>query len=659
MKKNVLIHSLRPNRTLKGALNLRRSVFRPWESLRLIARAGSILLGVLFLAISNYSLAEEIDTAAYELEKIVITATKTEAYQTEIGSSTTVITSKDIKKTAKFTVEELLRDVPGVTVAQSGPFGGSTSIYLRGAKPGHTLVLIDGVEVNDPMKSDRSFDFAHLTTDNIERIEVVRGPQSTLYGSDAIGGVINIITKKGKGKPKWEISSEAGSHNTFKESANLSGSTKTLSYSLSASRLDSKGISKARDGAEKDGYKNTSVSSKIGYRFFDNAELNLAIRFTDAKTALDCGGYQDDPNYTAWWRDVAAKFAFDQKINSWWEHILSFSYNDVRRKNRNEKDNASTVDLQDWYKGDSKKFEWQNNFSIADWDTITCGFEYEKERGTSYYRSGTTVTKLDRKNVDNKGYYFQNQFQFWKVLFITPGLRIDNHELFGTETTYKLSSAYLLPIGTRLKANWGTGFKAPSLYQLYYPSYGDPNLKPDESKSYDFGFEQSLWEGRFSFGSTYFYNDFKNMVDYDTTTSKYKNIGRAETEGIETEVSFKPLKDLTTSVNYTYLNTKDKDTGKKLTKRPQNRVGLNLNWAFLEKGNLNLGATYVGRTWDNSANTLKVKPYTKVDLSIYYDFTKIFQLSAKLENLLDRKYEEVRGYSTAGRSFYAGGKVTF
>jgi len=618
-----------------------------------------ILPGILLSAISNYSWAEERDVAGYELEKIIVTATKTEAYQSEIGSSTTVITSKDIKKTAKFTVGELLQDVPGLTVAQSGPFGGLTSIYLRGAKPGHTLVLIDGIEVNDPMKSDRSFDFAHLTTDNIERIEVVRGPQSTIYGSDAMAGVINIITKKGKGKPKWEISSESGSHNTFRESANLSGGTKAVNYSISASRLDSEGISKARGGAEKDGYVNSAISSKIGYKIFDNSELTMVARFTDAKTELDDGAYEDDPNNIAWWRNIAGKIALDQTINSIWDHKVSFSYSQTQRKYKDDPDSVDPADnTHNWFKGDMKKFEWQHNVCPVDWDTIICGFEYGEERGFGDGRK--TSDRFDRKTVDSAGYYLQNQFKFWENLFITPGLRVDNHELFGTETTYKISTAYIIPkIGTRLKANWGTGFKAPSLYQLYHPSYGNLDLKPDESKSYDFGFEQDLWEGRLSFGTTYFHNDFKNMIDYDTTTSKYKNIGRAKTEGMETEVSFKPLKDLTTTINYTYLNTKDKETGKKLTRRPENRVGLNLNWAFLEKGNLNLGATYVGHHWDNSANTQKVKPYTKVDLSIFYDFTKNFQIFGRIENLLDRDYQEVRGYATPGCSLYYGFKGEF
>jgi vitamin B12 transporter len=605
------------------------------------------------------SWAEEKDAAGHELEKIIVTATKTEAYQAEVGSSSTVITSKDIRKTAKFTVKELLRDVPGVTVAQSGSFGGLTSIYLRGANPGYTLVLIDGIEVNDPIKSDSSFDFAHLTTDNIERIEVVRGPQSTLYGSDAMGGVINIVTKKGKGKPKWEISSEGGSHNTFRESANLTGSTKTLNYSLSASRLDSEGISKARGGAEKDGYKNTAISSKIGYKISDSSQLILVTRFTDAKTDLDDGAYDDDPNNIAWWRNIAGKIAFEQAINSIWDHKFSFSYSQTQRKYKDEPDSVDTADnTHNWFKSDTEKFEWQHNVCPVDWDTITGGFEYGEERGFGDGRKASD--RFDRKTVDSTGYYLQNQFKFWENLFITPGLRVDNHELFGTETTYKISTAYSIPrIGARLKANWGTAFKAPSLYQLYHPTYGDSNLKPDESKSYDFGFGQSLWEGRFSFGTTYFYNDFKNMIDYDTATSRYKNIGRAETKGIETELSFRLIKDLTTAINYTYLKTKDKNTGKKLTKRPENQVGLNLNWAFLRKWNLNLGASYVGHNWDNSANTRNVKPYVKVDLSTSYELSDNFQVFGRIENFFDRRYEEVRGYATPGRSFYMGGKVTF
>ena len=268
--------------------------------------------------------------AKYDLGEIIVTATKTLEYQAETGSSTTVITAKDIKETGATTVGDLLRNVAGTTVVQSGAFGGVTSVYLRGANPGYTLVLIDGIEVNDPMSTDRSFDFAHLTLNNIERIEVVRGPQSTLYGSDAIGGVINIITKTGKGKPKFEISSEGDSYKTFRESIGLEGGTAKMNGSMSISRLNSSGISKASGGSEKDGCRNTTISSKIGYKIFGNSELNIITRFTDARTDLDDGAYDDDPNYAAWWRDLAAKVSLNQPVDRKSTRLNS-SHTDISR----------------------------------------------------------------------------------------------------------------------------------------------------------------------------------------------------------------------------------------------------------------------------------------------------------------------------------------
>ncbi len=610
----------------------------------------------------NAAFAED----GFELEKIVVTATKTEASQGSIGISNTIITGNEIKQTGKYTVLDVLRAQPGITVSQTGPHGGITNIYLRGSKPGHTLVMIDGVEVNDPMATDRSFNFAYLTTDNIERIEVIRGPQSTLYGSDAMGGVINIITKKGKGKPKFEITSEGGEHNTFKESFGLNGATGNSDYSFMVSRVESEGISKAKDTSESDNYQNLTLSSRLGYKILDNAKLNIIFRHANTETDLDDGAYEDDPNYTAWYKDFAGKLEFAQDLKPWWDHKLSFSYLEVTRQYRDERDTVDTTeDIQSWYKGNNQKIEWQHNLSIAEIDKITAGFEYEEERGSSSYRSRTTVTRFDRKTIKNKGYYLQNQFKLTERLFITPGIRIDDHQLFDTETTYRLSSSYLLPTQTRFKANWGTGFKAPSLYQLYSTQdfgggpIGDPNLAPDKSKSYDFGFEQNLLDDNLSFDITYFHNKFENMVDYDLTLSKYKNIGRAWTNGFEVNVSYKPIKNLKVGLNYTYMKTKDKTTGLKLVRRPENQIGFNINWILADKVNFDLNTIYVGHTWNNSNNTQKVKPYTKVDFSVYYDLNNCLQLFGRIENLFDREYQEIRGYSTLGRSFYSGLKFKF
>lgn len=621
-----------------------------------------VLMGILFLLTGNHGWAEEKEKPAvkYNLGEVVVTATKTEGYQAESGSSTTVITAEEISKTGKGTVLEVLKTVPSVSVTQNGAMGGLTAVYLRGAKPGHTLVLIDGIEANDPMATDRSFNFAHLTVDNIERIEVVRGPQSPLYGSDAIGGVINIITKKGRGKSRVEVSCEGGSYDTIKQEMGVSGGADKLDYSFSVSGRRSNGISKAADTAEEDDYENTALSSRMGYKILDDASLNLVLRWTDAVTGLDDGAYEDDPNYTAWWRNLAARLSLDQALTSWWGHNLSFSYNDVRRKDRDEKDSIDTTeDKQSWFKGDNKKLEWQHNFSPVDWDMLTCGFEYEEERGSAYNRSRAVVTKLDRETVNNRGWYLQNQFKLGGALFFTPGLRIDDHELFGAESTYKVSLAYIIALTqTRLKANWGTGFKAPSLYQLY-SIYGNTGLQPDESRSFDYGFEQSFYKDKILLDLTYFENDFKKMIEWDSATYKYKNVDNAETEGWEIGCSFKPLKSLTLGVNYTHTQTKDKDINKKLTRRPENQVSVDLSWLFVEKGCLSLAAGYVGHRWDDSANTRKMEPYTQVDLFTSYDLTDNLQIFGRIENLFDRTFQQIYGYAMPGRSFYAGSKAAF
>jgi len=614
------------------------------------------VLGLSMTFIPLVTFAQEIPT--YQLGKIVVTATKTEQYQAEVGSSTTVITDEDLKKRGKTYLLDVLRETPGVSVMQYGGFGGGTAVYLRGAELGHTLVMINGVEVNDPMEMYGGyFDFAHILTDDVQRVEIVRGPHSTLYGSDAIGGVINIITKKGEGKPKWQALFEGGSYNTFKESLSYGGSNEKFNYYFSLIRLDSDGISKAKDGSEDDAYRNTTFSSRLGYKILENANLDLVFRYTDAKTDIDDDAYEDDPNNIAWWKNLVGKISFSQCVNSFWDYKLSFSYSRTKRMYRDNPDSVDTADnTHNWYIGDNKKFEWQNNFILANWNTITAGFEYEKERGFGDgYWWGST--RFDRKTIDNKGYYLQDQINLGNKFFTTLGIRVDDHELFGTETTYKISTAYLIPeTGTRLKASWGTGFKAPSLYQLY-SSYGDINLQPEESRSYDIGYEQSFLDNKLFLNLVYFHNKIKNLIQW--SMMKYRNIGKAKTKGVEAEFTFSPFEDLKIGINYTYLDCKNEITGKKLARRPEHEISLNINYRFLDKGNLNISTSYVGSRWDDSANTKKLKRYAKVDLTVTYDLTKNFQVFARAENLFDKDYMQIRGYEMPGASFYAGVKAIF
>ncbi|PIV21326.1 MAG: TonB-dependent receptor, partial [Deltaproteobacteria bacterium CG03_land_8_20_14_0_80_45_14] len=410
------------------------------------------------------------------LEKVVVTATRVETPVEEIASSITVISSKEIERKQKTTVLEVLRDIPGLDVVQTGGVGRLTSIFIRGANSEHTLVMIDGVEVNDPISPGRSYDFAHLTVDNIERIEVIRGPQSTLYGSEAIGGVVNIITKKGEGKPKFFLSAEGGSFTTFREATGISGGNKWVNYSFALSRFDTEGISAAskKDGNyERDGYENTSLSAKLGFKPMDNLGIDFILRYMDAKTELDnfAGVGGDDPNYV----QKSNQFLFKTQVglslfDQVWSQKLGLALNDHNRDIKNKKDSQHPFDYEKGrFDGQLLKFDWQHHLKLHRTNALTFGLDLDREEGKSryYWESiwGPGQSIFPKKTADIKGYYIQDEIKLWDRFFATFGIRIDDHSRFGTETTYRIAPAYLIKeTDTKIKGTFGTGFKAPSLY---------------------------------------------------------------------------------------------------------------------------------------------------------------------------------------------------
>jgi vitamin B12 transporter len=638
----------------------------------------SILLSLTLFVSFPFSLfAQEKEVT---LGKVVVTATRVETPMEEIASSVTVISSKEIERKQKTTVLEVLKGLPGLDVVQNGGVGGATSIFLRGANSEHTLVMIDGVEVNDPISPGRSYDFAHLTVDNIERIEVIRGPQSTLYGSDAIGGVVNIITKKGEGKPKFFLSTEGGSFTTFRESTGVSGGNRWINYSLGFSRLDTDGISAAskKDGNyERDGYKNTSLSARLGFIPKENLDVDFIFHYIKAKTELDnfggVGG--DDPNYV----QESEQFLFKTQLGlslfeKVWTQKLGFAMNDYDRDVKNKKDPQHPFDSErGQYDGQLMKLDWQHHLQLHKTNALTFGFEYEREEGKSkyYWESiwGPGQSIFPNKTANIKGYYIQDEIKLWDRLFATLGIRIDDHSRFGSETTYRVAPAYLIKeTDTKIKGTFGTGFKAPTLYQLFAPAtlwgpIGNKDLKPEKSKGWDFGVEQNFFKNRVTLGATYFRNDFKDLIQFDWGQG-YINIAKAKTEGVELFASAKPIDDLTLRINYTYTDTEDKTTGEALIRRPKNKIGFDINYHFLNNGNVNLGVIYVGKRDDldfsiSPSRRVKLDQYTLVNLAVSYDITKNFQLFGRVENLLDKEYEEVKGFGTPGLSFFGGMKLSF
>ena len=553
-------------------------------------------------------------------------------------------------------------------VVHGGGPGGSASVFIRGAKSEHTLVLIDGVEMNNPVTPGRAFDFANLSVDNIERIEILEGPQSTLYGSDAIGGVINIITKRGKGAPGGFASVEGGSYNSFRGAAGSSGGNEWVQYSLGFSNWNTDGISSAseQDGNnEKDGYETTSVSGTLGLTPSEYFDLDFSLRFIDANIDLDNGGGvgQDDPNnrqqsQQVFFRAQGTFYLFDEI----WEQKLGFSLADHHRNSRNDVDiDNPDLFVLDSYQGQILKFDWQNNFYIHPANTVTFGIDTQEDKGESNYYSesewGPYESIFPEQADRTTGYYLQDQFQLWDCWYTTAGVRWDDHSRFGTKTTYRIASAYLIrETGTKIKGSFGTGFKSPSLFQLY-SSYGDPGLKPEESTGWDFGLEQSVYEKRVTLGATVFHNELDNMIDYDYNTWSYGNIARADTKGVEISGSARAAENLNFRLNYTYTNTKDITTGAPLLRRARNKISFDLNYGFLERGNVNLEILYVGERDD--IYEVKLDGYVLVNPAASLQITRNIQMFGRVENLFNRDYVEVAGYGTPGISVYGGLKFSF
>ena len=626
--------------------------------------AFKLLATVMVVCAASTLIAQEIEDEAplenYNV-RVVVTATRGEIPAREVAGSIDVITAQQIEQRQQTTVLDLLRTIPSLDIVQSGGPGHQTSVFMRGAKPEHTLVMIDGVSMGDPMSTAGAYDFGYLTTDNIERIEILRGNQSTLYGSAAIGGVINIITKKGQGKTTGFLSLEGGSYETFTESGGVNGGGRWVNYSLGFSRQDSEGISERYDGAEKDGYGNTSFSGRLGITPAENVDLGLTFRRIDAKADMD--GTSDDPNNTMKTKQnfFRTQGSFDF-FEGFWNMTAGFSLGDTNRFYSNDVDSDHPFDSDESsYSGRTYKFDWQNDFRLNKTNTLTFGLETEKEQGDYEYHSMSAWGPYDDRISDvsarTTGYYLQDQIRLWDAWFTTVGFRVEDHSKFGTKSTWSVSSAYVIDkTGTKLKMSYGTGFKSPSLYQLY-SQYGYEELDPEEGTGWETGFEQAIVRGALSAGTTYFSNDFDNLIDFDMATYSYFNVARARSKGFEVFLNARPTEGLVIQGNYTFTDTKDLSTGQTLLRRAKHKFGINVNYEFLENADLNFNLRYAGKRPDSGG--LWLDDYMTADLAGSYKLTSQVKLFGRIENLFNSDYEEVSGYGTRGISAYGGVRVSF
>ena len=623
---------------------------------------------LIILLISFQSFGQT-DTLNSELTEITISANKYETSLFRTASSISVISSKQISESQNNSVVDLLKTIPGVSVSQQGGTGKLSSVFMRGANSNFLLVMIDNVEINDPSSSNNGFDFSVLQTSDIDRIEIVRGPQSTLYGSEAAAGVINIITKSGKGDPKFSLRGEGGINNFYNGSISANGESSGFNYLLNFSRLQTDAISsiKGKD-FETDGYTNNSGFVKLGYEIMNNLSVSFSYKYSDSETDLDQsekGG--DDPNFTS---DLKSHlFSLNLRgtfLDGKWESFVrgSIYTNEINALDEFDFAHPATSSKSN-YSGNRLSFNWQNNIKLVDNNLITIGIDHKNDEAESNYHSegswGPFDSNFPKTGISTSGIYLQD-FITYKNFSATAGFRYDNNEKFGSVSTFRIAPMYFVKeTNTKLKGTYGTGFKAPSLFNLFAPLYGNIALRPEKSEGWDLGFEQFLFNNKLVVGLTYFNMQFEDMLGFDETF-KSININEAETKGFEAMLSFNDFYGFSLNTSYTYNETYNVSTpelsDEQLIRRPKNQLALNLSY---NNKNLNMSITVKnsGEKFDNDFSQfptarIALKGYTLVDLKAAYSITEFLSLHGRIENLFDEQYEDILFYGTMGRAGYLG-----
>jgi vitamin B12 transporter len=582
------------------------------------------------------------EEAVEELQSIEISSSRLKTTKKKYAGSITIITAEEIKQSGSPLVENLLRNYLSLGVFKQGGVGGESTIRMRGANAKNTLVIIDGVRANG--NTTGSFDFRNLTTENIERIEILRGSQTPVWGADAVGGVINIITKKGRGTPTHTLSFEGGSFGTYKETLGSSGSINDIDYSVSASRTDISGYSdfnENRGVSEVDGYENTSLASRVGTSFSGDGRAEFIGRYTRSYSDVDTTSGDRE------FRDTAIEsfylaFPVSKSINPWWKIKL----NPNMLYDANEPDTETN---QDQIFNRTYIVDLQNNIEINDTISAVFGVEYKSQNGKNNRRAFT-------QNTFNQGYFLQGQFDWQDRVLLTAGFRKDINDSLEDALTYKFEGAYnFKQWDFRLRGAYATGFRVPTFNELTFPGFGNPDLKPEESKSFEVGMEKDLFNQLVRLELTYFNINFINLIENNPA----ENIGKATSRGIEAHAGIQLPHNLYLSNNYTWTEAVDETDDIPLRRRPKHQYSATLSHSWRNKLFTQLGVRARSGVLDNDSGSRTVPGFATVRISMSYKLNKSLELNARGENILDKEYEEVARRSTSDAAAYAGFTYTF
>jgi vitamin B12 transporter len=600
----------------------------------------------------------EAESKIYPGPEIVVTATRIEWPVEKTASFITIISRRDIERRHAESVGDLLRSVAGLAVVQSGSAGKASSIFMRGANSNNVLVMLDGVPLNDPTTG--AFDFSELAPDNIERIEIVRGPHGILYGSTAIGGVVNIITGAKAEGPGRSVSLSGGSFRSAAGAVSLSGGEQSYrySYTLSGERTDGP--------ATNDFYKSTAFSGSVSSRITAASNVHLSLRYREAASGLRGPWFAPDPNATQDGGHFLVSALYRQFVSDRWSHSVRTSFLSREITWKDPIDPLETGP----FAGDGfseinsrvKDVAWQNDLRFSESLWLVSGVEWKEEQTTNSGYSPFGTTSFDDR-IRSASLFANGIFDFRGLPTASAGVRVDDHSEFGSVATYKLSLSYPVPwTGVTVKGSIGTGFRAPSLNELYYPGYGNPDLAPEKTSGYDVGARRDFAAGRASLECAWFDNSYRNMIAFDPATWLAGNIGRAKSSGIEVQSSLRPIAALTLRGFYTFTRTEDCATGRQLLRRPRHSGGASVSYGAGRYDAI-LSASRVGARLDNDfggPNGEYFNPaYTRLDAAVTFRASSASEIFLTVSNAANERYDEVAGYPAPGARFTLGTKVDF
>ena len=647
------------------------------------------------LAFAVLSATSVLGARADQLPEIVVTADRVEEPIGQTGASVTVIRSAEVEKLGTKGLADVLRSAAGLDVDEAGGVGSATQVHLRGADAGQTLVLIDGVRVGDAASTDGSVDFGNLAPVDVDRIEILRGPQSALYGSDAMGGVINIITRKGTKTPRRNVTVEAGSYGTLATRASLSGGDDRWTYSLGVNLLHSDGFPRygyridrpLTDGAgdplpplpADDPTDKGGLAGRFSYRIDGDASI-------DAGFSLFGNALRFDNPYAFVASDVFSPYNHSQaligdgfvranlaSLGGALQNTLTVFSNvtdrDIWEAEGCYDASFTPFNCRSGYLGARFGAEYQGDLKLGGYGDFVFGARNETELARSSQSPDPhdgSFTPIDAEQVTNS-LFAEQRFSPIERLDLTIGGRIDAIENAQTFETWRATAAYHIDeTGTKLRASAGTGAKAATLYQRFSP-FGDAGLAPEQSVGFDAGIDQSLFGGRATLSATAFDTRYSDLIDFADVAACtpaqiaagggcYYNVGKADIRGVELSGDFAVVPDVWRArASYTYLDARDLDTGMQLLRRPRNKGMLSLIYDGIAKLEVEGRLTLVGARPDyNYPSNVTLAPYAKLDALANYKVDDNLALFGRIENLTDARYEEIYNYGTAGRSYYAG-----